>query len=204
MLVAFSGGKDSLVVMDLCLRTFKHVSGFFMSFIPGLDCVEYEIDRARKKHGIEIRVYPHWVTRNNIVNGIYTPSWFENDYLPEWKLADIYAMAMLDANIDQIATGAKRSDSTWRRRFMTTFHPDAVINPIAGWHKYDVVGYLRGQGIPLPPSSGLSATGIDLSVPSLLWLHDTYPEDFRRVCDVFPFAEAVVYRRKFYSLATEL
>jgi hypothetical protein len=175
-----------------------------MSFIPGLDCVGVRNRPCQEKHGIEIRVYPHWVTRNNIVNGIYTPSWFENDYLPEWKLADIYAMAMLDANIDQIATGAKRSDSTWRRRFMTTFHPDAVINPIAGWHKYDVVGYLRGQASRSPPPLAFLQPALIYRCPPSCGCMTPTPEDFRRVCDVFPFAEAVVYRRKFYSLATEL
>jgi phosphoadenosine phosphosulfate reductase len=197
--VAYSDGKDSRVVMDLCVRHFQRVEAFFMELIPNLDCVEVALDEARRRWGVHIKKYPHWLARKLMVNGVYTSSWFELDQLPEWKLADVYALAMLDTKTDVIATGAKRTDSTWRRRFMATFRPDSIVNPIAAWHKYDVLAYLRSRGIPEPPSSGHSATGIDLSTPSLLWLHDTFPSDFAKVCRVFPFAEAVVWRRSFYG-----
>jgi hypothetical protein len=83
---------------------------------------------------------------------------------------------------------------------MTSAYRDAIRNPIAKWHKYDVLAYLKTQGIEPPPSSGKSATGVDLSVPSLLWLHDTFPEDFERLCRMFPYARAVVARRDFYGI----
>ena len=199
ILVAYSSGKDSRVVLDLCLRTFKHVAGFFMAFIPGLECVDRELDETRRKYGIEIRIYPHWLMRAALVNGVYTSSYYEYEKLPEWKLADVYALALIDSGMPHLVTGAKRADSSWRRRFMTSFHPDDVLNPIAGWHKYDVVSYLRSHNIPEPPSSGHSATGIDLSPQSLLWLSKTYPRDFERLCTVFPYAAAVPWREKFYG-----
>jgi len=199
-LVAFSGGKDSLVVMDLCLRAFSRVEAFFMYLVPGLECVELELEAARRRWGIEIKQYPHWLAHKLIKNSVYCASNWSNDSLPEWKLADIYALALLDSGVRQLATGAKTADSGWRRRFMSTQQEDTIFYPIAKWHKYDVLAYLKARGIPLPPSSGKSATGIDLSTPSLLWLHDTYPEDFARVCEVFPFAEAVVWKRTFYGL----
>lgn len=198
-LVAFSGGKDSLVVMDMCLRAFSSVEAFFMYLVPGLESVEIELERARKRWGIEIRQYPHWLVQKVVKNGVYCASHWRNDSLPDWKLADIYALALLDSEMPQLATGAKSADSGWRRRFMSTQREDQIFYPIAKWHKYDVLAYLRARGIPLPPSSGHTATGIDLSEKSLLWLHDTFPDDFKRLCEVFPFAEAVVWRRTFYG-----
>jgi phosphoadenosine phosphosulfate reductase len=201
ILVAYSGGKDSIVVLDLCSRIFDHVEGFFMYLIPGLECVEDAIEAARQKYGIKIHSYPHWVARKFIANGIYTSEWFGYEAVPKWTLQDVYAYAMKDTGIPHIATGAKKADSAWRRRFMATAHFESILNPLVSWHKYDVISYLRSHGIPEPPSSGKSATGIDLSVPSLLWLHDTYPRDFARLLKVFPFAGAVIARREFYGIA---
>jgi len=50
VLVAYSGGKDSIATLDLCVKTFgiENVECFFMYFIPGLRCVEDELDKARK------------------------------------------------------------------------------------------------------------------------------------------------------------
>jgi hypothetical protein len=74
-----------------------------------------------------------------------------------------------------------------------------VVTPIAGFQKVDVLQYLASRRIPVPDSEGSNANGVDLSTPSLLWLHDRHPRDFRRLCEVFPYAEAVVWRRRFYA-----
>ena len=63
----------------------------------------------------------------------------------------------------------------------------------------DVFAYLKNQKIPLPPSSGRAATGVDLSTPSILWLHDTYPADYEKLRAHFPYVQAVVERRRFYG-----
>lgn len=173
-----------------------------MALIPGMDCVEQALDDPRRRYGITVKQYPHWVVRKFIKNGVYASNWYKHDDLPEWKLHDVYALAMMESGISTIATGAKRADSSWRRRFMATARQDGIVNPIAGWLKYDVIAYLRSHKIPLPPSSsGQTASGIDLSVKSLLWLHDQFPRDFDKLCRIFPFAGAVVARREFYGEA---
>lgn len=201
--VAYSDGKDSRVVMDLCLRSFKRVTAFYMYFVPGLECVDTALAAAEEKFSRvksfegPIRQYPHWVLRKALTAGAYCRA-LSDDGLPPWKLHDVYALAAKDSESTLIATGAKATDSTWRRRMMGTWGKNCLY-PIGDWNKFQVLGYLRTRGIPLPPSSGKSATGIDLSVPSLLWLHDTYPEDFERLCGVFPFARAVPKRREFFG-----
>jgi phosphoadenosine phosphosulfate reductase len=200
IIIAFSGGKDSLVIMDMACRMFDQVEAYFMYLVPHLECVDEEIEKGRKRFGVNIRMYPHWILQKMVQEGVYTSEWFGYQSLPEWKLRDVYAFAIKDIGINCVATGAKATDSSWRRRFMSTAHFDAVINPIAKWHKYDVISYLRSHDIALPPSSGKSATGVDLSTPSLLWLHDQYPKDYARLLKVFPFAQAVIARREMYGV----
>jgi phosphoadenosine phosphosulfate reductase len=201
-LVAYSGGKDSLVVMDLCMKTFKNVVPFFMYFVPGLECVEKQLRYCKERWGKDVLMYPHWLLYRCMKNGIYCDEHFSKDEMPEPSLLDIYSWVRAETGISFLATGAKKSDSIWRRRcyFSSTAHWDWAFYPCQEWNKFDVMAYLEVNKIPMPDSSGKSATGIDLSTPSLLWLHDKYPDDFKTLLNWFPFAEAVVQRRKFYGI----
>ncbi len=200
VLVGYSGGKDSLVVLDMARREFERVECFFMYLIEGLECVEDQLDLARRRWGVTIRQYPHWVLANALRTGAYCNNHMSLEDL-DWKLSDVWALALAEADCKFLLTGAKASDSMWRRRNMTTAVRPDVLTPLKTWNKLDVLGYLRARGIPLPDSSGKNATGVDLSTPSVLWLHDQHPADFRRLCEVFPYVESIVWRRKWYGIS---
>jgi 3'-phosphoadenosine 5'-phosphosulfate sulfotransferase (PAPS reductase)/FAD synthetase len=200
LLVSYSGGKDSNVILDLATRTFKRVECFFMYFVPDLECIEEALDGARRRYGVPIHQYPHWLLGRTIASGAYCLNRRVHAEFGEWSLRDIYTLAVADTKIQRIATGAKRDDSLWRRRNMSQTRYADVVYPIEFWNKLDVVGYLRSRGLPIPSSTGRNASGIDLSTPSLLWLHDNHPRDFQRLCEVFPFAEAVIWRRTWYGV----
>lgn len=196
--VAYSDGKDSRVVMDLCMRSFKRVEAFYMFLVPGLECIEIPLAAAEKRWGIKIRRYPHWVTARLIRDGTYcNPKWTRDD-MPDFKLHDVYALAMHDCRAGIIATGAKKADSAWRRRFMSVKWAE-LVQPIAEWNKFDVLSYLKMRNIPVPLTHEGNATGIDLSSQAILWLYDTYLGDYQKIREFFPFVEAVVWRRKFYG-----
>jgi phosphoadenosine phosphosulfate reductase len=201
VLVAFSGGKDSWCVLDMCTRVFDHVEAFFMYFLPGISTAEAELERARARYGIVIHQLPHWVTSFDLRDGSYMfPSWrlMDIEYL---KLRDIYNVMIARTGIPMIATGARRGDSLWRKRNLANIaHYRDVCHPCVGWSKADVLSYLDIHKIPRPPSSGGAMTGVGLAVPEILWLHDNYPDDYAKLIKVFPFAEAVVWRRKFYGV----
>jgi 3'-phosphoadenosine 5'-phosphosulfate sulfotransferase (PAPS reductase)/FAD synthetase len=199
VLISYSDGKDSRAVMDLCLRSFKRVEAFFMYLIPGLECVDVAMQQAEQKWGIKIRLYPHWNASRFISNGIYCHPSFRRDAIKEYKLRDVYVLAMSDTNTRLIMTGQKKSDSASRRWLMTIARNSDVVHPLADWNRFDVLNYLRLHNIPLPPSAG-DTSGIDLTDRSLFWLHDTFPNDFRKLCQYFPFAEAAIWKRKFYSV----
>lgn len=204
-LVAFSGGKDSLAVMDLCVRAFRQVVGFYMYIVPGLRHIEEELEAARARWGIEIVYYPHWVMFKALRAGVFVPNSSAYDDLPEVKLADIYAMVRQDLGIELIAHGGKDADGLWRRRMFSNTKDSKkyqdVFYPIKGWSKWDVLAYLNSQKIPIPEVSKKEVkSGMDLSTKTLLWLHDTHPDDFDRVEKVFRYVRAVVKRREWYGV----
>jgi len=199
VLVGYSDGKDSRAVLDLCVRSFSRVEAFFMYLVPGLECVEGGLRWAEQRWGVKIHRIPHWVGSKALRAGAYCNPTLTMDGVPEWKLADCYAQAVQVSGVPLLATGAKASDSMWRKRAMGNWQKD-MFCPIRTWNKFHVISYLKARAIPVPDSSGKSATGVDLSAPSLLWLHDHHPSDFATLERTFPYIRAVVARRDFYGV----
>jgi len=201
ILCSYSGGKDSLITLDLCMKNFKTVKCFFMYLVQGLECTENALDYARRRWGVEILQYPHWGLWRSMKDEVFCQRPASMDTIEELTLKDIYSFVRHDTGIEWIATGAKKSDSMWRRRnFYLTRNWANILHPVKEWNKFDVMGYLKLNNIPVPDSSNRNATGVDLSTPSLLWLYDTYPDDFKKLLKIFPFAETVVKRREYYGI----
>lgn len=210
-LVAFSGGKDSWVILDLARRSFERVEAFFMYLIPpvwdgrGLEVVETQLDKARAL-GVRVHQLPHWgLIRTLAAGALCEPPPNHARIIPDaWTIRDVYDSARAMSGIELVLTGAKASDSLWRRRTLAMGSMDhgEIAYPVKGWHKLDVLEYLRARHIELPSSSGRSATGVGLTEPSLLWLHREHPADFRKLCEWFPYAEAVVLRAQLFGEMT--
>lgn len=198
-IVSYSDGKDSRVVMDLCLRTFDRVEAFYMYMVPGLEQIELGLAAAEKRYGIKIHQYPHWMTSRIMLAGVYCDASTKRE-VPEWKLEDVYRLVMSDLQIQLIAMGAKQSDSAWRRRMLAQYKREWLINPIEYWLKVDVLAYLKRHNIPLPLDQGLVGNGVELSRRYLHWCHDTWPGDFKKICEYFPYAEATIWQRKWFGV----
>lgn len=126
------------------------------------------------------------------------------DGLPEYKLRDIYKLALIEAKTTVLVTGAKKADSLWRRRQLSTWSMDdmGVITPLTDWSKHDVIAYLKSRNIPweMIGDQKANASGIGLSTASLLFIYDNYPDDFKKIEEVFPYCGAVVKRRDWYGV----
>lgn len=202
ILVAFSGGKDSLVCLDLAIKHFRRVVPFFMFLVPGLHGIAEKTAIVKDRYGLEMLQYPHFLLFKAYLNSLYCKKSIRiAKTIQEFGLTDIYKAIIHDTGITTIINGSKETDSLWRRqryfKFMTF---ENVFYPLKTWRKSDVLAYLSINNIPIPPSSGANSTGVDLSTPSLLWLHDKYPDDFKRMQDYFPFIGAVVKRREWYGI----
>lgn len=199
IIVSWSGGKDSRVVCDMAVRTGLRVKAFFMEWLPGMPYSDEMCGYAEQRWGITPVRYLHWATVGAMVNGVYCDAWYKRDSV-KWTLDDIYACARHELGGKLIATGAKKADSGWRRRQVRNIKPD-VIWPLMNWTKFDILSYLAQHKIPAPDGDAGTtgaASGIDLSTPALLWLHDKRPEDWAIMKLHFPYVEAAVLKAKWY------
>jgi 3'-phosphoadenosine 5'-phosphosulfate sulfotransferase (PAPS reductase)/FAD synthetase len=200
--VAFSGGKDSLVCLDLAVKHFRRVVPVFMFLVPGLRCIDEKLQVVRDRWHLEVLHYPHLLFFRAYENSLYCKKSIRMaKFLKEFGLNEIYKAIMHDTGINLIVNGSKEADSLWRKtKFFKFYTMENVVYPLKKWRKNDVLAYLQMEKIPIPASSGAASTGVDLSTPSLLWLHDAYPDDFGRMEWYFPFIGAVVKRRELHGI----
>lgn len=199
-IVFYSGGKDSLVVMDLATKIFKNVTGVYMYFVPGMSIIENQLDYAMQRWGVNIIQVPHWALLRCLKHGFYCLPKIKNLDLPDIKVKDIYYYVMKFTGINYIATGAKMADSVWRKQNINaTKNYSFLLTPLKNWNKFDVLYYLKTNNIPVPDSEGGNATGVDLTNKFLLWLYDKHPDDFKIMSKWFPFIGAVPKKRELYG-----
>jgi phosphoadenosine phosphosulfate reductase len=196
VLVSFSGGKDSLCVLDLCSRTFPRVECFFMHWAPYQRHLEEKLSAAG---ATTVHRVPHWAVAGCLNDGTY--SFPLKNPIPEVGVIGMWAAVMADTGIPLVAVGGRKSDGVWRKRNRKTTECDDVFYPIWEWSKFDVLGYLARRGIKAPKAEQArgEAGGQDLSSKHLLWLFDNYPDDFSELERIFPFIGAVVKRREWYG-----
>lgn len=196
VLVAFSGGKDSLVVLDLCRRAFKRIVCFHLNLVPDLDIIRERVDDYLAPLGIECLHYPDPVAMSSLRDGLFCDELRAAADLSSLTSADLYRQASADTGIELVADGKKEAD--YRQR---AFHLRGGRlfgwHPIQKWKKKDVLDYCKKHNITVPESH-VEAGGIDLTSKSLCWLHDKHPDDFKKLLKWFPYAEAVIKRRDWF------
>jgi phosphoadenosine phosphosulfate reductase len=200
VLVAYSGGKDSLVVLDLCAGAFERVVAGHLDFLPGLEVTESRLRYAQERWKCRVLRYPHGIYLRALKCGLYCPPVSSLRRAEEWSNADVWHLARQDSGIALVATGEKKRDFLARRGFIKSNRDPNLIFPLADWHNADVLAYLQHHNIPVPDAPA-DHSGVDLSTKSLLWLHDHHPDDFALMAEQFPFIETVVLRREWYDVS---
>ena len=205
--VAYSGGKDSLAVMDLCVKTFPQVSAFFWYCAPDLEWCNQQMRFAKERWGIDVIQLPHWDMMMAMRDGEWCDATAAMEKVPDITLKEAYAWSMDLAEAKFCAAGMKDADGLPRRQFFANIRDskDSVwrrlLFPIREWNKKDVLDYLAANDIPIPVAeAGAVTTGVGLNHDSLCWLHDKHPEDFEKLLRWFPYAGSAVERRKLYGV----
>jgi 3'-phosphoadenosine 5'-phosphosulfate sulfotransferase (PAPS reductase)/FAD synthetase len=191
--VAVSFGKDSLATLDLCCRMFPRVEGYYLFRVANLRIVEEWTEQVYSRHGVRVRMYPHFDLSRCYRHAVLQPHWKKTRKAPSVKMADIEAVFRRDANVDWIAYGWRRNDSFSRALIMKKcggYDPVAKrVFPLRSWRRADVYAYLDARGIPHPPKLGRKEQGgLDFDAGALVELRERYPDDWERWQRDFPFS----------------
>lgn len=194
VLVFFSGGKDSFACLDLCCKAFKTVIACHWWLVPGLAFVEERLDIARKHYGVTVLQFPHWNLGKLFREGFYCfeRSCFDN--LPNMTSYDLIEIARKKTGVNLVVSGRKNADSLWVRRQISSHTTATLIYPLKDWNKFDVLVYLKENKLPMDDKFD-----VNLILPNLYKIHDNYPDDWQKILDWFPLAEAAIWHRKFYG-----
>ena len=201
VIVAFSGGKESIVTLDLCFRYFKTVKPFFMYICPDLSFQEKTLQWYEKNYQTEITRLPHMDVSEFFHYGSFRPP----DYsFPIISINDIYRYMRLENNIWWIAAGERIDDSIVRRAMMKKSGSIDVqrgrFYPVSAWKKKEIMAYIKHHNLYLSPDSrklGFSFRSLDGN--ELLMIKQNFPDDYEKILKLYPFAGAGVKRAEEYG-----
>ena len=201
VIVSFSGGKDSIVTLDLCFKYFKNVVPFFMYLVPDLEFQETMLRKYEKRYGIDIIRIPHFELSNLLKYGSFT---LFDDQVSIVNITDTYEYIRAETGIHWIAAGERIADSIVRRAMIkksgATDAKRGRFYPVAYWNKKEILRYIQLKKLYLSPEqkklgfSFRSLDGYQLSV-----IKKEYPSDYEKILRVFPFSGAAVERYEKYG-----
>ena len=201
VIVAFSGGKESVVVLDLCFRYFKKVHPFFMYICPDLSFQERTIEWYEKKYQTEIIRLPHMDVSEFFHWGSFRPA---DLTFPVVSINDIYQYVRLQTDTWWIAAGERIDDSIVRRAMMKKSGSIDVqrgrFYPVSAWKKREIIDYIKFHNLYLgQDSKKLGFSFKSLWGKELAMLKHYFPQDYEKVLHLYPFAAAGVKRYEDYG-----
>lgn len=202
-------GKDAITTLDICKQEFERVEAFFMYLVPGLECVERPVKAIAAQLSVKLHLVPHWELSKFVKYAVFRDPVPNANKLRCLKLVDVEKHLRAVSGINWFGYGERASDSYARQLYTRRYKGEDIdgvheawrrVWPIYDWSTRDVLSYLRGRRLPLPPRVGADTgsvngtTGINLFPDSLLWLKRNYPDDYAKVLAFFPHAEVQVRR----------
>ncbi len=206
VIVSFSGGKDSVVVLDLCHRYFKTVHAFFMYQVKGLSFQERVLKYYEKKYGIEIMRVPHFELSAFLRFGYFRAPDYDVNIV---SVADIYSYVRGKTAAEWIAGGEKINDSIWRRAVIkksgSIDSKRRRVYPLSYWNKKQIEAYVKQNKLKYSIESEFLKRGSsfgDFSPYSMAIVKRHFPKDYETILKWFPLIEASVKKYEIHGTKT--
>lgn len=194
----YSGGKDSLVLLDLIAPKFKRVVCVFMYFVKDMQHIQIYLDHAKKYPNVEILQLPHWILSHIYKEGLYCKA---NPKQPLRQLRHVIQYAKQETRIDWAFLGMKQADSLQRRLMLKTYKDEAIseasqcVYPLSKWKKADVLAYIKMRRLPKPIDYGIksASSGLTFNKDVFAWLRTHYPADLEKIYAAFPLSRQLLF-----------
>ena len=191
-------GKDSLVLVDI-LRSAGFDLWFYRLDYGGLAFMAARQRQYERLWGFPVHVYPHPDYIDSLRRGVLRPWTSQAASIATAGHQEILALVREDSGCTWVATGERLDDSYERRlRYRDTNGVDQErhrLRPLLHFGKRDVMGYLTQRRIPLNQDYERLGHSFEATRPGdAAWLADAYPDDYAKLCTLFPHLPAVVMR----------
>jgi len=208
ILLSYSGGKESLVILDLCSKVFSKIVCFHYYFLPDLKIDQKKYEFAKRRYNVEVLSYQSPDALNFIKKGVFCFPRENKIKIRQLKLKDIYEKARKDSGLNWVVIGWRQTDSLQRLLTLRNYVDESIceasckIYPLSRWKKKETINYMKINKIPLPSliSKRAQSAGISLDVETLLYLKKFYLSDYNRIIEVFPLAELQIRRAEYYGI----
>lgn len=201
--VGFSGGKDSLAVLDLATKFFKEVVPYFYYFVPGLKHEESKLSVAAERYGLTVRKYPSASALEALRDGVMCDEHKELEDLLVMSRRELYSWIKADTGATLMMTGEKKADGPFRRRSIGAMTRTDKWNdmylPIKNWLKWEVLAYCKSNSISIPDPGRGDNGRLTLMESEVLHAYEHHREDYDRLKEFFPYIETVVLRDQWFG-----
>jgi phosphoadenosine phosphosulfate reductase len=200
LVVSFSCGKDSVVLLDLLISNKIKCEPVHYYIVPDLSYNEEVMTWFEDKYRIKV---------NRIVSPIYTKMksadllcvnriWnLSSDKQNPFKRAE--TLINKTFNFDWNAVGIKQNDSVMRRMTIVKhgwIYPNTKkIYPLYDWSDRDVWAYMHYKGMPINKCYEWFGRSQDVvNIPHIYPLKEKSPEDYFIFCKNFPLIEPLIWK----------
>jgi 3'-phosphoadenosine 5'-phosphosulfate sulfotransferase (PAPS reductase)/FAD synthetase len=202
-IVSYSGGKDSLCVLDLVSKAgFVKVVCMSMHFLPNLKVLEKQNNYAKERYKVDFYSYQDPSLINWLWYAEYNDFTEKIDKLSSYYDTPIVSACRKESGLELIASGHKRTDAMGQglANAKKANKLKNSMQPIINWNKFHVLSYMKANNIPVPENDGRNSSSMDLHPKNIIWLYKNHPEDYETVRKVFPYVEAIIKRKEYYNI----
>lgn len=195
VILFYSAGKDSIVLLDLLSKEFKEVVCIFMYFVKDLEHINRFIQFSKNKYqNVKFEEVPHWNLTKIHKYGLFC----QPRKIRQLKFADTINAVKIRTGLEYAFIGEKKADNMARNIKLRQYELEAIsttknVYPLSLWKDADVLEYIKRNGLPQPIKYGNKrSNGVNFDIDVYVYLRKFYPNDLKKILQAYPLSEKLL------------